>query len=197
MPLRQYVAWAYNGRAELTVGPDWIGSARFDIAAKAKEPVPIDEMRLMMRNLLRERFHLAMHTETRQVEVNTLVVGKEGLRHLDEASPDNPESIAPGPIMPDGIQHWTFKNVSMADFAFFPGKVAKLDDAVVDSTHIKGKFDFGLDLRIWESEMAPHDYRFSVVFPALYTQLGLRLEAHKAPVEVVVIDNVDKVPTEN
>jgi uncharacterized protein (TIGR03435 family) len=150
----------------------------------------------MLRKLLEERFHLAAHRETRVLPVYALLVGKEGPRHLEKSTDDGPETTQPSGIRRDGTQHWALRNATMADFAFFVGKLAHLDVPAVDSTGIDGKFNFTFDLLARDPETSPLEYQ-SVVFPALSAQLGLTIDRRKAPTEVLVIDNVDKVPTEN
>lgn len=82
VPLKQYFSFAYDRRSDLVFGLDWIGSDRFDIAAKTQDAVPPDRLRAMMRNLLEERFHLVAHRETREVPVYALTVGKDGQKHF-------------------------------------------------------------------------------------------------------------------
>ena len=85
----------------------------------------------------------------------------------------------------------------MAYLAFFLGKLGPLDRASVDLTGVEGRFDFDLDIPDRDADTAPNDYPISVVFPAIYTQLGLKVEARKAPVDVVVIDAALRVPIAN
>src|SRR6185437_1804748 len=70
MPLKQYVAWAYKIRDKRMYGPDWLDTTRFDLSAKANRAVPIETMRLMMRKLLEDRFHLVAHQETRTLSAS-------------------------------------------------------------------------------------------------------------------------------
>jgi uncharacterized protein (TIGR03435 family) len=195
-PLRQYVSFAYDMRSDQIFGPDWIDSERFDIAAKAEGAVPPDRVRVMLRNLLEERFHLMTHRETREVPVYALTVGKDGTKHLDKAAADSAESVRPLPLG-TGKGRFQFRNVTMAYLSFFLGKLAPLDRASVDLTGIEGRFDFDLDIPDREAGTEALDYPISVVFPAVYAQLGLRVEARKAPVEVVVVDSALRVPTAN
>jgi uncharacterized protein (TIGR03435 family) len=151
----------------------------------------------MLRKLLEERFHLVAHHETRLLPVYSLVVGNEGPKHLEITAPETEAGTIPGPIRPDGSQHWTIRGSSMADLAFLLGKITALDTAVVDTTGISGKFDLSLDIPVRDPETAASDYPFSVVFPAVYAQFGLRIVSRKMAAEVVVVDTVDKTPTEN
>jgi uncharacterized protein (TIGR03435 family) len=195
-PLRQYVSFAYDMRSDLIFGPDWIGAERFDIVSRKEGPIPIGSMRVMLRNLLEERFHLVAHRETREVPVYALTVGKDGTKHLDKAAAGGAESVRPlypGP----GKRRFEFRSVTMSYLAFFLGKLGPLDRASVDLTGIDGRFDFDLDIPDRDADTASADYPISLVFRAIYTQLGLRVEARKAPVEVLVVDSALRVPTAN
>jgi uncharacterized protein (TIGR03435 family) len=195
MPLRQYVAWAYGTRSDLVVGPDWL-STHFDVLGKAQGPVPLDQMRAMLRRLLEERFHLAGHRETKQMTVYALVVAKDGPRNLDVAAPETTQLSKPSPVKGD-VQHWSLAGESMADFAFFLGKLASLDLPTVDLTGISGKFNFEFDVPLPDPETKYTDYGLSYVSPAIRKQLGLFLESKKAPMEVVVVDRIDRTPIDN
>jgi uncharacterized protein (TIGR03435 family) len=195
-PLRQYVSFAYDLRSDLVFGPDWIGSDRFDITAKAGGAVPADRLRAMLRNLLEERFHLVAHRETREVPVYALTIGKDGAKHLNKAAEGGPESVRPLYPVP-GKRRFEFRNVTMAYLSFFLGKLGPLDRAFADLTGLDGRFDFDLDIPDREADATPADYSISVVFPAVYAQLGLKVEARKAPVDVVVVDKADRIPTPN
>ena len=196
-PLKQYVSFAYDMRSDLVFGPDWIDSERFDIAAKAQGAVPSDRLRVMLRNLLEERFHLVAHRETREVPVYALTVGKDGTKHLNEAASGGAESVRPLPLGAGKGRRFEFRSVTMSYLSFFLGKLGPLDRASVDLTGIEGRFDFDLDIPDRDADTAPADYPISVVFPAVYAQLGLKVEARKAPVEVIVVDAALRVPTAN
>lgn len=197
MPLRQYVAFAYDMRPDLIMGPDWAASARFDVAAKGQAAIPLDRARIMMRNLLEERFHLSVHRETRQVPVYALVVGKEGPKHLEKAAADSPDSVRPFPLGPGKGRRFLFRNETISYLSFFLGKLAPLDRTCIDLTGLAGGFDLSLEIPDRDADTAPLDYQISVVFPAVYSQLGLKVEGRKTPTEVLVIDNADRLPTAN
>ena len=196
-------------------GPKWIGSARFDIDAKpdnqsasefTKMPImkQLPAQQAMVRALLEERFSLRLHHETRELPVLIMVQAHGGpkLTASTMTEPDDPF----GPDGPPG--NWKAKGVSMDELA---SGLSALSDAdvdgriVIDKTGLKGRFDFTLK---WTPDTpmdaAPaatdnglkQDPSAPPLLKALEEQLGLKLEASKQPVDVLVIDSAD-LPTAN
>lgn len=173
---------AYEVQEDQVSGPGWMNSEQYDISAKAGAPVGQDQLRLMFQTLLADRFKLALHREARLRSVYTLVVGKDGAK-LHEASGDG------GGGTTAEVGHLAFNGASM------PALVRRLSQQlhapVSDMTGLKGLYDFTLDWQ--QDESVPG----ASIFTAVQEQLGLRLEAKKAPVEILIIDHADKVPTAN
>src|SRR6185312_7628339 len=195
--LRQFVSFAYDVRTDQVFGPDWIDSLRFDIIAKKDGQNSVDRTRAMMRALLDERFHLVAHRETREVPVYALTVGKEGAKHLEKAAAGETESVRPFALGAGKGRRFQFRGVTMVYLSFFLGKLQILDRPSVDLTGMEGRFDFDLDIPDRDAQTEPLDYQISLVFPAVYAQLGLKVEARKAPLEIVVVDSALRVPTAN
>jgi len=180
-------------------GPEWIKSERYDITAKLPSNMPEDrtqmyeQLQFMMRLLLAERFKLAVHHESKMLSAYALTVGKNPLK-LKEADP-NSHRMSIGPASMTG-------QTPMGHFADLLSQ--KLDRPVVDLTDLKGVYDLKLE---WSPEPSaepgvearlPAD---SAAKPSLFTaiqeQLGLKLEARKLPVDVLVVDHAEKIPMEN
>ena len=89
--LKQCIASAYDVRGDQISGPDWLATERFDIVAKAGAPVEDQQIELMLQSLLADRFHLALHRETREMKAYALVVAKGGSK-LTPAPPDGNSS---------------------------------------------------------------------------------------------------------
>jgi uncharacterized protein (TIGR03435 family) len=182
---------AYELQAyQISGGPGWISSAGFDIQARADAgagEAPREQVRRMIQALLADRFHLALHRETRQLAVYNLVVGKTGPK-LQAA--DN--SAAPsGNLKMGQLSTQKMSMKTLADLLAFD-----LKRPVSDQTALKGEFAFTLEwtLGLGESETGPSSR--PSLFTAVQEQLGLRLESAKGPIEVLVIDQVEK-PSEN
>jgi uncharacterized protein (TIGR03435 family) len=173
---------------------------RFDISARAESAVSRNVIRLMLQSLLVERFKLTLHHESKDESVYRLVVGKSGLRL--RASAD--QSEVGQPVIANSSAVYDFRHVDMARLAGFLSTL--LDRRVVDSTGLKEFYDFALNREEApqdKSTTAPQDKStttrdaVSSSIPAgIESQLGLKLEPARAPVDHVVIDHLEK-PSEN
>jgi uncharacterized protein (TIGR03435 family) len=194
--MQEAIQWAYNVESYQVTGPGWMGNTRFDIVAKAAGPATDDEMRVMMQNLLASRFQLTMHRETKEMAGMVLLVGKTGA-HM-KASEDQGESVFEPQQKRMAIN---MRRMSMHEFAALLSE--PMHKPVIDLTEIKGTFDFTLDASNYvPPEPAPGQPRERedetyMVLRALQDQLGLRLEPRKLTIDMVMVDHVEKVPTEN
>jgi uncharacterized protein (TIGR03435 family) len=195
--LRSCVKWAYGIRDfQLSGGPDWIGAERYDISAKAANKADDAELRRMLRALLAERFQLAVREERRQLPVYALIVlrAKAGLK---PASDGGPASMRPG----DGALE--FRNTSMAELAErLASRPLSVDRPVVDKTGLNGGFDFSLKFADNAEHLkgALEDVDRGAgpsLFSVIQDQLGLKLEAQKAELPVVVVERAVENPGEN
>jgi uncharacterized protein (TIGR03435 family) len=173
---------------EVVNGPSWLGYDVFDISAKPETGIKLsrEELRPRLQTLLRERFHLRTHNELRNVSGYALAVSKGGakLKPTDGSrSPGWRVNLSQGSVK--GI-NWT-----MPELARNIGGL--LGRPVEDATGISGSYDISFEYAAGE--------RIDSVLPSLSTALtestGLRLVPSKIQVEVLVIDNVDREPTEN
>jgi uncharacterized protein (TIGR03435 family) len=175
----------------LTVGDD-----RFAIVAKAEGDGPRtnDEFRQMMQLLLTDRFKLVVHREMREMPIYALVVGKNGPK-LRNSDPDADPTAHFGGNGRNAVV--TMPKAVMDDIVDAISN-SMLDRPVVDKTGLTGTYDVHLiftpDTRANRaSEPDPNDVS---IFTALQEQLGLKLEAQKAMIEILVVDQAEK-PTEN
>jgi uncharacterized protein (TIGR03435 family) len=202
--------------------PRWAQTERFDIEARAPEGTTKDQMRLMMQSLLADRFKLAIHYETRQEPVYSLVFVKPekmgpNLRPYGNDEPPcgskatgaAPTSTIAGgfPAICGGIQpldpsspgaaRLGSRNIPMSLFAgtFAPGPGIAINRPIVDKTGIKGNVDFVLEFYPL-SENAPDVLPGPTFLEAVKDQLGLKLNGDTAPVTKLVIDHAEE-PTPN
>ncbi len=175
---------------QIAGGPGWTASDGFDIEAKADAgagEVSRDQVLKMIQGLLADRFQLVVHRETRQVPVYNLVTGKNGpTMTAAESSAEIARTMKMGELVT--------KKMSMkmlADLLVF-----EVGRPVIDATGLKGDFAFTLQYTrgLGESDAVPTER--PSLFTAVQDQLGLKLESAKGPVEVLVIDHVEK-PSEN
>jgi uncharacterized protein (TIGR03435 family) len=190
--LKQVVMMAYDVRNFTFSGPDWMDTVRFDIVAKPPSPVNRDEMKILIRSLLAERFKLVVHRETKTLSAYELVVAKGGLKIKEvEPGPGGANSNTNG-----GKAILNAQRVTMARFADLLG--TRLDRPVVDKTDVPGAFDIKVEWTVDQNASEDSDPPAGpTIFTALQEQIGLRLAAQKLPVEIVVVDRVEKLPTEN
>jgi uncharacterized protein (TIGR03435 family) len=208
------MTWAYgfnkNGGCSfvsyggfISGGPPWIRSERFEVQALMPDGSPeyttgqflngeAPKLELMIKNLLADRFQLAIHRETKDVSGYNLVVGKDGakIRVVKETDPP-PARAQRGPPTLPGAQR-VYMRTTMTYVALMLGVITRRP--VVDRTGLTGVFAF-------ELEFAPPDRPVGdssapSVFTAVQEQLGLKLESAKVPAEIVVIDGAQK-PSEN
>jgi|SRR5579863_715088 len=166
-------------------GPAWLDSSEYDVEAKAGAPASKEQLDLMLRTMLADRFQLKFHRDTKELQVYELVAGKNGpnLRAAKDglsmhqlanlisiqltipALSDDPSkpSIASGPLVP-----------------------------VLDKTGVEGTYDITVDLRL-----EPGADSFTLWQRFLQDRLGLKLESRKEKMEVLVVDSTAKTPTSN
>ena len=189
LPLARLVQLAYGINDEQIAGkPGWFETDLFDVNAKPEDGVKLsrEELKPRLQTLLRERFHLEAHFETRLQKGYALTVAKEGPR-LTETKADKPPGWRAG-VYPGRVEG---KNWSMPFLAMQLGPAA--GSPVVDKTGLTGSFDVAL---LYAAD-AEKDPGLPSLFTAIRETLGLQLEAQKVPVETLVIDHVDRIPTAN
>lgn len=194
MSLGALILVAYDITVRQLSGAELLGSECYDIAAKAERPATRAEMLEMLRRLLAERFRLTVRRETRELPVYALTVAKGGPKLKAGSAPEKDGGTPLVPAHAGGSEaetgHLIFKNESMSEFAWALSRMqATGERVVVDQTALTGTYDFELK---WVREGAEGPS----IFEALPEQLGLKLEPKKAPVELVVIDHVER-PTGN
>jgi len=173
-------------------GPDWIATDRWEIVARADHAVDDDDLlMLMLRQLLADRFRLALHRETRMLPSYVLEVGKNPPK-MQRAEPGDDETELHGGR--GGPTTLEARKTDMNRLAEVLGW--RMDRPVVNQTGLNGQFNFTLH---WMADILRNsdDGADDVsIFTAVGEQLGLHLRTAKAPVEVLVIDHVER-PSEN
>jgi uncharacterized protein (TIGR03435 family) len=187
--LRQCIEAAYGIQDPELVAPDWLETARFDIQAKPPAIHPKEYLHPMLKTLLEDRFKLSAHRETRTIPAYALVIGKDGLK-IKEVEPGEGKTNTSG-------SRFAGTKVTMHRLAQFLSQM--LDRPVIDQTGTQGVFDIDLHFA-WEELTATAPKQPAngpSIFTALQEQLGLKLQSEKLPVEVVVVDHIERVPTGN
>jgi len=184
--LSDCLKFAYNIVADAQLaGPDWIKSKaiRFDVVAEAAPDTSRERMLLMLQALLAERLKVAVHHESRELAYLALVQAKNGSR-MRQAEPNPPPPKGPmvaGSIVTNGM--------SMQALSLLLSRFQR--EMIIDQTGLTGSFEIKL-------EWSPNQNTDGPALPtALQEQLGLRLESHKGPVDVLVVDSAEKIPADN
>lgn len=188
--LKEMIAAAYGVTTNRVFGPDWLDAARFDFLGKSPEGVHDTEMRPMLQALLKDRFGLVSHTELREMPVYELVVARGGVKM---------------PIFPAPAPRWDAihdpRIATMAGAATTTRLAEQLSSLagrpVIDKTRLTERYNYVLRFARPEAhedlpETAPPD-----LFGAVQEQLGLRLQPGKANLEVIVVDHMERTPSEN
>jgi len=212
-PLKPILVEAFKVTKDQIVGPSWLDEDCFEIFGKAPEGAAKDQLPAMLQTLLVERFKLVAHKEDRPRQVYALVVDKNGPKFKESLSSSNFPGLR--------ANQTTFR--ASANTSGFKGSMTMADLArhlsgrgygpVQDFTGLKGKYDIDLSWapdRTFEPlgqfaravEAAHPDAVLAPapaadLFAAVRESLGLRLEARKEPVEMLVIDHIERIPTEN
>jgi uncharacterized protein (TIGR03435 family) len=161
-------------------GPSWIFDSRYDIVAKAPDNSPREQMPSMLQTLLIDRFKLVLHHETRELPAYALTVGKTKLKLVEDDT--NPKNSG---VMNEGRRE--MRSMNMATLA--QNASLTLRTPVLDRTGLSGYYDFPYDLSREETlkDSAPSIF-------TILEELGLKLDSHKEPFDVIVIDSGNKVP---
>lgn len=231
--LKLYLGMAFHLKNFQIAAPDWMTSTRWDITAKLPEGSNPTQIPEMLQHLLRDRFQMKMHRETRELPIYGLVIGKTGMK-LHESSTDAPPATGAaagqsvnaamsntgttvtygnGAYFTIGNNRFEGRKLGMAVMADALSRFA--DRPVLDMTELKGTYDFSMDF-------SAEDFRAMMIRAAVaqgatlppdvlkladassgdtllnaVEKLGLKLESRKAPVEMLVIDDALRMPTEN
>ncbi len=180
--LLNVLARAYGVKRYEVDGPSWIFQERYDIVAKAPDNTPKDQIPLMLQALLTERFQLKLHRESREMSVYLLVTGKGPAKYQKSE----------GAVGYDLANGRVLRNHTMAQLADF--LTFTVQRPVLDRTGLEGAYNIPLEMS--QEELGKSDGSSPSIF-TIVESLGLKLESRKVPVEVIVVDSGNKVPTEN
>jgi bla regulator protein blaR1 len=226
VPTRTLIQLAYGVREfQITGEPSWVNDERYDVEARAEGVTSFNQMRPMLQALLADRFKLAVRRETRTGRVYELVPARGGLKITttppggcyDPRSPSGPPPVFGGPLVQcdglrrriltpppdrqDRIEAVAVRMATLVDLV-----IADVSRPVIDKTGFEQPFNFVLE---FTPNVAASDYRGPSTLPdagpsaapvpistALQEQLGIQLRSTEGPVEMIVIDSIER-PSEN
>jgi uncharacterized protein (TIGR03435 family) len=194
--MRSVICWAYDIFDYQLKGPDWMAGSRFDINAKASGEVSKENLRVMLKALLTDRFRMATHTESKEMGAYILQIAKGGLKVKESTSGEGDFDIQP--------------NQQKMQVTILRAGIPQLIDAlgnifrapIIDQTGLKAKYDATFDVMKYMADMRPTDGGTppdpqAIVMRGLQEELGLKLEPKKMAVDYIVVDKAEKTPVEN
>lgn len=202
--------------AQIVGGPSWLQTDHFDVEGKAggnASAVPMEQMKAMVQSLLEDRFRLKTHRDTRELPVYDLVLAGRGPKlSEDQTLPDPRQSFLSfasvgqdlGPLPRGAIRVITGpSSTTLMGTAIPLSRIVSMlqgrsDRMIIDKTGFTGLIDIHVEFSQDLATAAPGADAPAV--PSLFTaiqSLGLKLDSAKAPLEVLVIDHVERTPTEN
>jgi uncharacterized protein (TIGR03435 family) len=196
---------AFRARPNEISGPDWMDNVGYDIAAKIPPGTTEQRLQLMLQKLMEERLGMRIHREAKPLPVYALVAGK-GQPKVQPAK--DSENIGCRIVSNGGRIDWSSeirvecRNTTMAALAEQMPFFAKVNRRFVDDTHLDGTYDFDLRWTPAPPQSGPGSKLVELqskgaLFDALEKQVGLRIDDRKAPVETIVVDQINKAPVEN
>jgi uncharacterized protein (TIGR03435 family) len=185
------IRWAYKLNVYEVTGPDWLSNSRYDITAKADTAASEDQLRVMLRALLAERFKLLFHRQPKELSAFVFVIGKD-VSKLHPAKGGGEGSMTGAALVFEGHK------MPLSRLADIVSSALKMP--VLDKTGLEGYYDFKLDLRPYITPPQPGDPPLDltdIATSALRDQLGIKLESRKVTLEVLVVDSAERTPTED
>jgi uncharacterized protein (TIGR03435 family) len=214
--LTPLIAEAFGVRTDQITGPTWLSTERYDIVANIPPGATKEDFKLMLADLLRDRFRLRFHMDSKIRPIYALRAGnnrpalKPTERRADDATPPSVGGVdAEGcPIVSPnykgmvsrpvpGTMCWTARDVSSADLARHLEQPA--GRPIVDETGLTGRYDFKIRYQFMGrgGDGGAAADRAPTVFTAVEEQLGLKLEPTTRSFPALIIDSIEREPTEN
>ena len=234
--IRLMIMNAFNVKRFQLTAPGTVDDLHFDVLAKVPKDATKEDTRVMLQNLLSDRFGMKFHRETKEMQAYALTAAKGGvkLKPSADAPPPEPDGrglSVPGPpkldkngfptfpaggrglmmMFANGQMHGTGAQETISQICDFISN--QLGRPVVDQTGLNGKYDFNLEfapenmpplppgagpaMGRGDAPGPPSSDPAPTLIVALQEQLGLKLEAQKLAVDIVVVDHIEKTPTEN
>jgi uncharacterized protein (TIGR03435 family) len=191
--LRRLVAEAWQCQLDQVFGPPWLDHNEYDIATRVPEGASKEQISLMLRSLLSERFRLKEHSDTRQMRVYELMIGQGGPR-IHPIAPGSAVTGGSGVRFRGDMRHFADLlavqfSIPAADNPNVPSRAGGVPIPVLDKTGLEGIYEFSVDLR---PELGTDE--FTAWKRVLEDQLGLKIESRKADVAVLVVDDAAEIP---
>jgi uncharacterized protein (TIGR03435 family) len=188
--LKACIQWAYQLFEYQVTGPGAIDGDHYDVMGKAAGPANEPELRAMLQTLLADRFELKFHRQTKEMQAYVLSVGKGGPKVKESTTEGD------GDIRPDQkTMTVTIQRMPMARIIDPLSRMFQMP--VVDATGLKGRYDLSVNVAKYLPQAGEKTDPVSLIQTALQEELGLKLEAKKVPLDLLIVDHAAKAPVEN
>jgi len=194
--LQRLIAEAWRLQLSQVIGPGWLSKNEYDIEARVPEAAASDQIALMLKGLLADRFGLKMHTESRSMRAYVLVVAQGGPK-IHPVSPGTEAAVRPGSHFRGDMRQ--FADLLAVQFSIPASSDPRVPSIglgpqipVLNETGLEGTYEFSVDIK---PELNTDG--FTAWSRVLEDQLGLKVENRKGGVKVLVVDDAAKIPTEN
>ena len=194
--LQDLICRAFSVNIYQIAGPDWLSGAHFDIRAKLPEGADTGDVPRMLQSLLAERFHMQFHRENREASVFDLDVAKSGANL-------QPSGVTPGPTRMTPLSTGVTRMERTTDMSGLAALLTRfMNRPVYDKTGLTGDYQVAIDIPLVSAANASagnsetSEDRTSGLLLSLQ-QMGLKLDSRKAATETIVIDHIEKTPTDN
>ncbi len=200
IPIKLMISLMYRvPMRQITGGPDWLASDRYDVEARTDGSYSVDDLHLMFQNLLTDRFNLKFHIETKEGNVYALMLDTPGSKMKANASPQDYK--IPMNFGQDGVA--VGARVPMPYLCWWLGQQLQTTQRpVIDLTGLTGNYDFTLSFMpelppdVSKDNFSPELRDRPSIFDAVKQQLGLKLVPQKGPIDHYIIDSIDR-PSDN
>jgi uncharacterized protein (TIGR03435 family) len=173
-------AYGIRGDYQISGGPNWIDTDRYDIQATTGFSATLEDVHRMLQTLLTEQFRVTLHREPREIPVYALVIGKSGLKLKPVQASGDATTAKDG--KPDGQ--------TMVGLAEYLSRLPGIDRPVLDRTGLAERYDVSPLVTVSRLKRANSD---DSIF-AVIQDFGLKLESQKGLIDVLVIDHAEKPP---
>jgi uncharacterized protein (TIGR03435 family) len=211
MSLKEIIVVAWRIQPFQVAGaPAWLDSAHYDISAKSGDGANQSDLTLMLRALLVDRFHLKFHRETKELPIYSLVIAKKHGELGPGLTESTDRDCTTDPSSRSVVEARKLFGLQCGEMAAYGGQIRAvsipldrltprlsrlMDREVVNKTGLTANFNIHLE---WTPErpqgdaLSPPEVEGPSIFTAIQDQLGLKLESQKGPVDILVVDHVEK-----
>jgi uncharacterized protein (TIGR03435 family) len=201
LSLDELIREAYQRRKYEITGPEWLAKDVFVFQAILKEKASQDDARLMIQAAIEDRFDLNFHTEHTLIKAYVMLAAPSGLHLVPADPPDRQKKIVvnngPASYVTSSVGKFAAVAIRLDDLGRWVQRIADLDAPVLNGTGLDGQYKLELDWNLSDNTDSLSSHNDNGIVDALKKQSGLILRRQDVPVEMLVIDHINRTPTPN